>query len=100
VADLDFFAMPSLGFETPDEVRFPCLRLAREAFLAGKSAAAVLNAANEVTVEAFLAGKIRFTDIARINEAVLTQSTLVEPDSIDVVIAADHEARRLARELF
>lgn len=99
VADLDFYQMSQLEFFAPDEQRFPCLRLAREAWQTGKTAAAVLNAANEVAVEAFLNKQIAFTAIARINEQVLNRATLAEPHSIDVVIQADLEARALAREL-
>lgn len=99
VEDLNFLAIASLDFEKPDEVRFPCLRLAREAFETKKTAAAILNAANEVAVEAFLQHKISFTDIARINERVLNLAQLAEPDSLAVVLEADKQARDLAREL-
>ena len=58
-------AIGNLSFEAPDEVRFPALRLAREALRSGGTAPAVLNAANEIAVEAFLAGRIGFLDIAR-----------------------------------
>jgi 1-deoxy-D-xylulose-5-phosphate reductoisomerase len=61
---LDLAAVGRLDFEAPDENRFPCLRLAREALAAGDSAPCVLNAANEVAVAQFLAGRIRFSDIA------------------------------------
>ena len=68
---LDLAAIGRLDFQPPDPVRFPCLRLAHQALQAGGGAPCVLNAANEVSVEAFLAGRIRFTDIAQVNEAVL-----------------------------
>lgn len=99
VADLNPFDVLRLDFERPDEVRFPCLRLAREAFAAGKTAAAVLNAANEVAVAAFLAGRIGFMDIARINEEVLQRADLVEPTDIAAVLHADQQARELAGQL-
>ena len=63
---LDLVKLGSLSFEAPDEVRFPALRVAREALQHGGSAPAVLNAANEVAVEAFLARRVGFTDIVRI----------------------------------
>src|SRR5690606_9845690 len=71
VAPLDLIAQGRLEFEAPDYDRFPCLRLATSAFESGGTAPAVLNAANEEAVAAFLAGRVRFTDIARIIELVL-----------------------------
>src|SRR5690554_684625 len=99
VEDLDFYRLSQLEFAAPDEQRFPCLRLAGEAWRTGKTASAVLNAANEVAVDAFLNKKIAFTAIAEINEQVLNRANLAEPHSIDVVIQADLQARALAREL-
>lgn len=98
VASLDLVALGKLNFEAPDEVRFPCLRLAREAIVTGGTAMAVCNAANEVAVEAFLHGSIGFGDIPRVIEATLAQVTAVEPSSLAVVEAADTEARRAAGE--
>ena len=66
VAPLDLVATARLDFEAPDEARFPCLRLAREAVAAGGTAMAVCNAANEVAVDAFLGNQLRFTDIPRV----------------------------------
>lgn len=99
VKQLDFYSMANLEFTAPDEQRFPCLRLAREAWQIGKTAAAVLNAANEISVQAFLDKQIRFTDIAKINEQVLNRASLTEPSTLDAVINADLQARALAREL-
>lgn len=96
VAPLDLVALSKLHFEAPDESRFPCLRLAREAIAAGGSAMAVCNAANEVAVEAFLCGGIGFADIPRVIEATLEQVAVVEPTSLAVVEAADSEARQVA----
>ena len=93
VAPLDLVAMARLDFEAPDEQRFPCLRLAREAVAAGGTAMAVCNAANEVAVAAFLDRKIRFTDIARVIQRTLEQVSIVEPATLSVVEAADAEAR-------
>jgi 1-deoxy-D-xylulose-5-phosphate reductoisomerase len=98
VAPLDLIATARLDFEPPDEGRFPCLRLAREAVAAGGTAMAVLNAANEIAVAAFLDGQIRFTWIPRIIEWTLEQVTVVEPTSLSVVESADADARRHAAE--
>lgn len=99
VERLNLFDVAQLDFEISDEERFPCLRLAKQAFLMGGTAAAVLNAANEVAVEAFLQEKIPFTAIATLNERVLLASTIVSADSLGVVIAADAEARALSTEM-
>ena len=96
VASLDVIATARLDFEAPDYQRFPCLRLATEAVMTGKTAVAALNAANEVAVEAFLQERVRFTDIPVIIERVLEQATLVDPASLAVVQEADREARELA----
>nr|WP_302184076.1 1-deoxy-D-xylulose-5-phosphate reductoisomerase [Pseudomonas donghuensis] len=96
VAPLDLFAVARLDFKAPDEQRFPCLRLAREAAEAGNSAPAVLNAANEVAVEAFLQRRIRFPEIASMIEQVLDQEPVVAVESLDAVFAADQRARQLA----
>ena len=98
VAPLDLFAIARLDFQAPDELRFPCLRLARQAAEAGNSAPAVLNAANEVAVEAFLERRIRFPEIAGMIEQVLAQEPVVPVPSLDAVFAADQRARELSRE--
>lgn len=97
VKALDFYQLSQLEFLAPDRQRFPCLRLAEEAWSMGKTAAAILNAANEETVEAFLQEKIPFTAIAQINEAVLEKAELIEPLKLSDVIEADSQARHLAR---
>ena len=96
VAPLDLVATARLDFEAPDEARFPCLRLAREAVAAGGTAMAVCNAANEVAVAAFLEGQIRFTEIPLLIEQTLERVAVVEPTELSVVEAADAEARDLA----
>jgi 1-deoxy-D-xylulose-5-phosphate reductoisomerase len=96
VAPLDLAQIARLDFEAPDPVRFPALRLAREALAAGGAKPAILNAANEVAVAAFLARRIAFTDIAAIVESVLSHYVPGSPVSIDDVLAIDLEARRLA----
>lgn len=98
VAPLDLIATARLDFEAPDEGRFPCLRLAREAFAAGGTAMAICNAANEIAVAAFLDEQIRFTAIPEVIERTLEQIALVEPTSLPVVESADSEARHIAIE--
>ncbi|CRM69210.1 1-deoxy-D-xylulose 5-phosphate reductoisomerase [Pseudomonas sp. 22 E 5] len=96
VAPLDLFAVARLDFEAPDEQRFPCLRLARQAAEAGNSAPAMLNAANEVAVAAFLDGRIRFPQIPSIIEEVLSLEPVVAVDDLGAVFEADAKARTLA----
>ncbi|WP_407311918.1 1-deoxy-D-xylulose-5-phosphate reductoisomerase [Pseudomonas sp. nanlin1] len=98
VAPLDLFSIARLDFQAPDEQRFPCLRLAREAAQAGGSAPAMLNAANEVAVEAFLQGRLRYPEIARMIAAVLEREAVVPVDDLDAVFAADGRARMLAEQ--
>ncbi len=96
---LDLAEVGELTFENPDVDAFPCLRLAREAGEAGGTAPCVLNAADEVAVEAFLAGRIPFTGIATVVEATLDSMALVEPGHFDDLYAADTEARERAGRL-
>jgi len=86
----------SLDFRPVDEGRYPCLRLAREAMRAGGTAPAIFNAANEVAVAAFLAGKIPFLAIPKVTEYTLSSLKTVEPKSLDEVIATDLAARATA----
>lgn len=95
---LDIFAMKALEFKAPDEEKFPCLRLAKEAARAGHGAQVVLNAANEALVARFLASGLRFTDIPRGVEEMLRQHTPGEPGSIDEVLALDEETRHRTEE--
>jgi 1-deoxy-D-xylulose-5-phosphate reductoisomerase len=95
---LDLAAIGQLTFEPPDEVRFPPLRLAREALRAGGSAPNILNAANEAAVTAFLEERIGFSDIAAVVEEVLAALPARALDSLDGVFAVDREARRRAAE--
>ena len=97
-ARLDFAKVAQLTFEAPDPVRFPALRIAREVLKIGGTAPAILNAANEVAVAAFLGGRIGFMDIAALSESVLEVLPKGDLGSIDDVIAADAEARRLAEQ--
>lgn len=98
VNTLDFCKLSALSFAAPDYERYPCLKLAIDAFAEGQAATTALNAANEVTVAAFLASTIRFTDIAALNLSVLEQMTLCEPQSIDDVLAIDRMAREVAQK--
>ena len=90
---LDLAAIARLDFEAPDLHRFPALRLAREALEAGGSAPVVLNAANEVAVERFLAGGLGFTDIAKMVEKALEWNSLPAPQSIGNVLEIDQATR-------
>jgi 1-deoxy-D-xylulose-5-phosphate reductoisomerase len=99
VEPLDFTTMGKLEFERLDDARFPCVRLAREAIARGGTAPAALNAANEAAVDAFLAGKLRFTDIAKVIESVLAETAVEALDTLERVYAADIEARALAARL-
>jgi 1-deoxy-D-xylulose-5-phosphate reductoisomerase len=96
MAPLDLIAIGRLDFEAPDPVRFPALRLAREALDAGGARPAILNAANEVAVEAFLQRRIGFLEIAAIVEHTLSCYDPAAPGSVDAVLAIDAEARILA----
>ncbi|TBW56677.1 1-deoxy-D-xylulose-5-phosphate reductoisomerase [Marinobacter halodurans] len=98
VAPLDLFALGRFHFERPDLQRFPCLRLAAEAFESGGTAPAVLNAANEEAVAAFLRREIRFTDIPVVIESVLSSLPAVAADSFSVIFEKDHESRAFAAE--
>ncbi len=88
----------SLDFQPADEIRYPCLRLAREAMQAGGTAPAVFNAANEVAVTAFLAGRVPYLAIPRIVEHTLSHLKTVEPNSLEEVIAVDLDARATATQ--
>ena len=102
-ARLDLAAVRQLTFEDPDLVRFPALRLAREAIATGGAAPTVLNAADEVAVAEFIAGRIPFPAIPALVEATLeaaaSKGLIDEPDSIEAALAVDHDSRQLARGL-
>jgi 1-deoxy-D-xylulose-5-phosphate reductoisomerase len=93
---LDIFRQPTLEFFEPDLEKFPCLSLAYKALAAGGTAPAVLNAANEIAVEAFVNEKLAFTEIPRIIEAVLAAHTPEAADDLDVILRADARARKEA----
>ena len=96
---LDLAQLGRLDFAPPDAVRFPALRLAREALQAGGGGPTILSAANEVAVEAFLARRIGFLDIATTAERVLARLGAPALDDLDTVIALDQAARRTAAQI-
>ena len=96
VESLNLFDIARLNFEAPDEENFPCLALARMAFAQGGTMPAVLNAANEVAVAAFLSEDIRFTTIPELIKKVMDQHSVVSADSLDAVLSADSWARATA----
>lgn len=96
VERLDLFDIAQLDFIKPDEQRFPCLRLTREALKQGGTSSAILNAANEVAVSEFLQNRIRFTDIATVIESVLENVMQHEADTLDVILEDDKLARDYA----
>jgi 1-deoxy-D-xylulose-5-phosphate reductoisomerase len=104
VARLDLAAVGRLTFSAPDPARYPALRLAREVMATGGLAGAAFNAAKEAALDAFIAGRTGFLDMAGIVEATLSRLAGVmslgkRPDSLDMILATDAEARRVARDL-
>ena len=94
---IDFTKILKLDFQPPDEGRFPCLRLAREALDAGGAAPAAFNAANEVAVDAFIERKISFLQIPKTIESTLQQIPSTHPENLQEVLDADQVARNLAK---
>ena len=99
VEPLDLFDVQRLDFEPPDMQRFPCLRLAREAMQHGGTATAILNAANEEAVAAFLDERINFTMIPELIEKALSDVTANDASALDTVLDDDRRAREYVREL-
>jgi 1-deoxy-D-xylulose-5-phosphate reductoisomerase len=97
VRTLDLVSLGTLTFEAPDMDTFACLRLAREAALAGGTAPCVLNAANEVAVHAFLRGELSFTGIARVIDSTLNELPARRVRSFADLYESDSEAREVAR---
>ncbi len=100
VARLDLAEIGQLTFEAPDSVRFPALRLARQALRAGGSAPTILNAANEVAVAGFLDGRLGFLGIADVVERTLETIAAVSLGGLDDIWEIDREARRVAADMF
>lgn len=98
VKSLNIFEIAQLNFEAPDFARFPCLKLAYDALSAGGNMPAVLNAANEIAVESFLAGQMAFTTIPFMIEQTMQTISRQEIATLDDVLAADSMAREVARE--
>jgi 1-deoxy-D-xylulose-5-phosphate reductoisomerase len=96
VGSLDLLTIARLDFSAPDRIRFPCLRIAYDALNAGGTAPAILNAANEIAVEAFLAEKIGFMDIPNVIERVLAEAKVEHVESIEQLVAVDKMARQSA----
>jgi len=99
VAPLDIFSVGQLDFEKPDLARFPCLRLAFDSAAAGGTASTILNAANEIAVDAFLEGYIDFTGIAKVIETTMKQVEYKEADSLETILSADMQARQVANDI-
>jgi 1-deoxy-D-xylulose-5-phosphate reductoisomerase len=98
-APLDWTRAGPFTFEQADYARFPCLKLALDALREEGAASAILNASNEIAVEAFLSKKIRFTDIARVVESTLNKQPREAIDTLDDVLAVDEAARAIAKEI-
>lgn len=96
---LDFTKVTNLQFEQPDLEKFPCLALAYRALCTGGTLPAVLNAANEISVQAFLDGKIKLSEIAKINESVMDLHEIKDANSLEVILSADNWARKKAENL-
>jgi 1-deoxy-D-xylulose-5-phosphate reductoisomerase len=99
VEPLDLLQVSQLDFTLADEERYPCLKLAREAWHQGGTSMTVLNAANEIAVEHFLSRQIKFTEIPRLITKVMEQSTIEPADGLDSILQADFNARELALRL-
>jgi 1-deoxy-D-xylulose-5-phosphate reductoisomerase len=99
VDPIDLARIAQLNFREPDYLRFPCLKLAFDALHAGGSAPAVLNAANEIAVEAFLAGRISWSRITDVIEQTMQQHDGISPTTVDDILFADATARRITNEV-
>lgn len=98
VEQLDLFKIAQLNFTPPDFERFVCLKLAYDALRTGGTAPAILNAANEIAVEAFLQERIGFTQIADIVQQTVAEIDALSADSLDIILAADAQARVIAEQ--
>jgi len=99
VKSLNLFEVARLDFEKPNLQRFPCLRLAFEVMEKGGTATAILNAANEIAVDAFLSEQLPFVDIPKIIEETLSHCTIQPAEQLETILSADQQAREIAKEL-
>jgi 1-deoxy-D-xylulose-5-phosphate reductoisomerase len=99
VPPLNLIKLGSLTFEEPDFDRFPCLRLAKEVASKEDTSACVLNAANEIAVDAFLKGRIKFMEIPELIERVLNKTNFVSKPSLEQIIDADEQSRKTTSDL-
>ncbi|WP_343298161.1 1-deoxy-D-xylulose-5-phosphate reductoisomerase [Pasteurella multocida] len=99
VEPLDFYQLNGLTFIEPDYQRYPCLKLAIDAFSAGQYATTAMNAANEIAVASFLDNKIKFTDIARLNQLVVSKLQPQKIHCIEDVLEVDKKARELSQSI-
>ncbi|HEY5715826.1 MAG TPA: 1-deoxy-D-xylulose-5-phosphate reductoisomerase, partial [Psychromonas sp.] len=95
----DFFSTSNFSFAEPDFNRYPCLKLAIDACFAGQQSTTILNAVNEVAVDAFLQQKIKFTQISQLVERVLNRSAGAAVESVEHLLAIDAQARSSASEI-
>jgi len=98
VEPLDLIKVSQLNFETADELRFPCLKLARAAFRQGGTSMAILNAANEVAVKNFLERRIKFSEIAQLIEKTLNKMPSQAADDLQTILQDDSRAREFVRQ--
>jgi 1-deoxy-D-xylulose-5-phosphate reductoisomerase len=98
VEPLDLIQVSQLSFETADEQRFPCLKLARDAFKQGGTSMAILNAANEVAVASFLNEQIKFTDIPKLIDNTLQNIPSNSASNLDIILEDDRRARDFASQ--
>jgi 1-deoxy-D-xylulose-5-phosphate reductoisomerase len=99
VDSLDLFQVARLDFDRPDMTRYPCLRLAYEAIQVGGTASVILNAANEVAVEAFLAERLAFIDIPRVVDETLQRMPVERVEDLDALLAVDCQGRAIAEQV-
>jgi 1-deoxy-D-xylulose-5-phosphate reductoisomerase len=99
VEPLNIFDVRRMDFEEPNLERFPCLRLAYQAINQGGIMPIVLNAANEIAVEAFLNERVRFTDIPLIIERCMEQFEAKPASSLDIILEADQQARQVSQRI-
>lgn len=99
VPSLNFFTTNRFDFQAPDALRYPSLALAARAFELGGTAPAIMNAANEIAVEMFLAGKLNFLDIVDVSQKTLDHFDIIPVTSIDDVLKVDQEARSCAKQI-